>query len=279
MVPVASRRLSWQFPWIVVATAVNLRLRRIAVDCSGNYRRLTWQLPLIGVEVAVAITADCRGWPRNAVVCRRNCRGTLPLFAGEITVAIAADVALAIAAEGRGLPWKLPYIAASENYRGNCQLPRMTTECRGFPWKLRWSDVRGHSRGNCRGMPTQLPHGTCRGRIAVAIAVQCRGIRRLLPWIAAAIDVEVTMEYAVAVAVVLPWVAMADPTEVVTERTTTRAMVTTVALAVEAPRTNGTRGPCRGNSHGNPWQAPLKTAEVPRLLLLPSTVKSNNMHP
>ena len=49
-----------------------------------------------------------------------------------------------------------------------------------------------------------------------------------------AIDVEVVMEYAVAVAVVLPWVATAGPTEVATDRTSARAMATTVALAMKA---------------------------------------------
>ena len=55
------------------------------------------------------------------------------------------------------------------------------------------------------------------------------------------------MEYAVAVAVVLPWVAMVGTTEVATDRTAARAMATTVALAVEAPCTMESRGPCRGN--------------------------------
>ena len=55
------------------------------------------------------------------------------------------------------------------------------------------------------------------------------------------------MEYAVAVAVVLPWVAMFDTTEVATDRTAARAMAATVALAVEAPCTMESRGPCRGN--------------------------------
>ena len=61
-----------------------------------------------------------------------------------------------------------------------------------------------------------------------------------------AIDVEVVMEYAVAVAVVLPWVAMVGTTEVATDRTAARAMATTVALSVEAPCTMESRGPCRG---------------------------------
>ena len=96
----------------------------------------------------------------------------------------------------------------------------------------------------------------------MAIAVECRGIRRWLPWIAAAIDVEVAMEYAVAVSVVLPWVTMAGPTEVATDTTTARAMAATVALAVEAPCTMESRGPCggnpristvdRGKTHGRP---------------------------
>ena len=55
------------------------------------------------------------------------------------------------------------------------------------------------------------------------------------------------MEYTVAVAVVLPWDAMTGPTKVSTERTAARAMATTVALAVEAPCTTESRGPCRGN--------------------------------
>ena len=55
------------------------------------------------------------------------------------------------------------------------------------------------------------------------------------------------MEYAVAVAVVLPWVAMVGTTEVATDRTAARAMATSVALAVEAPCTIESRGPCRGN--------------------------------
>ena len=56
------------------------------------------------------------------------------------------------------------------------------------------------------------------------------------------------MEYAVAVAVVLPWVAMAGPTEVATDATAARAVATTVALAVKAPCTMESRGPCRENS-------------------------------
>ena len=56
-----------------------------------------------------------------------------------------------------------------------------------------------------------------------------------MPWIAAAIDVEVAMGYAVAVVVVLPWVAMAGPTEVATDGTAARAVATTMVFAVEAP--------------------------------------------
>ena len=80
--------------------------------------------------------------------------------------------------------------------------------------------------------------------------------------IAAAIDAEVSMEYAVAAAVVLPWVAMVGTTEVASDRTAARAMATTVALAVEAPCTMESRGPCRenprmstvarGKTHGRP---------------------------
>ena len=61
---------------------------------------------------------------------------------------------------------------------------------------------------------------------------------------AAAIDVEVAIEYSVAVAVVFPWV-------VATDRTGARAMATTVALNVEAPCTTESPGPCRGN----PWMS------------------------
>ena len=57
----------------------------------------------------------------------------------------------------------------------------------------------------------------------------------------------VAMEYAVAVAVVLPLVAVVDTTEIATDRTAARPMATTVALAVEAPCTMESRGPCRGN--------------------------------
>ena len=42
-------------------------------------------------------------------------------------------------------------------------------------------------------------------------------------------------------------VAMVGTTEVATDRTAARAMATTVALAVEAPCTTESRGPCRGN--------------------------------
>ena len=55
------------------------------------------------------------------------------------------------------------------------------------------------------------------------------------------------MKYAVAVAVVLPWVAMVGTTEVATDRTAARAMVTTAALAVEAPCTVESGDPCSGN--------------------------------
>ena len=70
------------------------------------------------------------------------------------------------------------------------------------------------------------------------------------------------MEYAVAVAVVRPWFAMVGTTEVATDRTAARAMATTVALAVEAPCTMESLGPCRenpristvarGETHGRP---------------------------
>ena len=76
-------------------------------------------------------------------------------------------------------------------------------------------------------------HGTGRGRIAVTIAVEYCGIHRSLPGIAAAIDVEMAMEYTVAI----PWVAMVGTPEVATDRTAARAMATTVVLAVQAPRT------------------------------------------
>ena len=55
-----------------------------------------------------------------------------------------------------------------------------------------------------------------------------------------------------AVAVVLLWVAMVGTTEIATDRTAARAMATTVALAVEAPCTMESRGPCRGKTHGRP---------------------------
>ena len=58
---------------------------------------------------------------------------------------------------------------------------------------------------------------------------------------------EEAKEYAAAVAVVLPWVAMVGTTEVATDITATCAMATTVALAVEAPCTMESRGPCGGN--------------------------------
>ena len=75
------------------------------------------------------------------------------------------------------------------------------------------------------------------------------GAPRQCPWAstAAAIDVEVAMEYSMAVTVILPWVAMVGTTEVDTDGTAARAMATTVALAVEAPCTMESRGPCRGN--------------------------------
>ena len=53
------------------------------------------------------------------------------------------------------------------------------------------------------------------------------------------------MEYSVAV--VLPRFAVVGTTEVATDRTAAFAMATTVALAVEAPWTIESRGPCRGN--------------------------------
>ena len=90
-------------------------------------------------------------------------------------------------------------------------------------------------------------HGTCCGRTAVATAVECRSIRLWLPWIVAAIGVEVAMGYAVAVAVVRPWNVMIGATEVATDRTAARAMATTVTLAGEAPCTIKRRYPCRGN--------------------------------
>ena len=86
------------------------------MDCSGNCRRLSWQLPLIAVEIAVVITADCHGvwksqWqlPRMAAKCRglpsKSPWQFLSLFSVEISASIAAEIAVVIATDRRGMPW------------------------------------------------------------------------------------------------------------------------------------------------------------------------------
>ena len=255
----ASRRLSWQIPRIAVAITVNLRLRRIAVDSRGNCRRLTWQLPLIAIEIAVA-TCRCLPWKlpwqlprklpwqssRNVVVCRGNCR-RLPF------VKIAVDCR------------KLPFVKCG-NRRGNSHgWPRDVVVFRGNCNGLASVEIAVaialDYRGNCRVLPCHLPWQLPWN--AVAFAVDCRG----LPWIAAAIDVGVAMEYAVAVAVVLRWVAMAGPMEVATDRTAARAMAKPWHLLWKP-----------ADFHGSPWQDPWKITDVPRSLTRPSKT-SNNVHP
>ena len=110
-------------------------------------RRLKWQLPLIAVEIAVAITADCRGVRKIAVAISADNRG-MPWFAVEIAAAICGC-----------LPWELPW-----------QLLR----------KLPWQSPR--NAVVCRGNRRRLPPVKIGVAIAVAVALECRGNCRLLPW-------------------------------------------------------------------------------------------------
>ena len=163
---------------------------------------------------------------------------------------MAAECGNAIAADGRGVPWKLQCMEFCGNclvleyccgnfggwplnaviFRGNCSgltsvevavaiaacwriAVAIATDGRGMPLNV---------RGNCSLLPWHLPRKDSRGN--------CRGISWHSPLIAAAMDME-AMKYAV----VLPWIAMVGTTEVATDRTTARAMARTVARAVEAP--------------------------------------------
>ena len=117
-------------------------------------------------------------------------------------------------------------------------MPRQVAEHRGGPrhqpWQFPWHSPRQGPQQSPRQSPQQ-PTTSTHG-IPRQAAVQRKDPRH-----------GVAMEYAVAVAVVLAWVAMVGTTEVATNRTAAGAMATTVALAVEAPCTMESRGPCRGN--------------------------------
>ena len=181
------RGMPWKLQWfdvreIAVEIAVQFRGNcRVLEGCRCNYRGWTQNgvvlrgncSGLTSVEIAVEFRGNCRvledcrgncrGWPRNAVVFRGNCCG---LTSVEIAVAIAVG----------GLPWELTLIRGLSWY-----LPRMAAECRGIVWKLLWFDVRRNCRGNSQPVSSvaiaAYCHCICRGRIAVAIAVECGGIR------------------------------------------------------------------------------------------------------
>ena len=97
--------------------------------------------------------------------------------------------------------------------------------------------VHGNLNGNLHGNPRQAPmahHG--RPRYNGKTHNNAYGM-------------DVAMEYAVAVAGVLAWVAMVGITGVTTDRTAARAIATTMALAVDAPCTTESRGPCLSLIH------------------------------
>ena len=195
---------------------------------------------------------------------------------------------MVIATECRGLPCKLPQIAARGNCRGcyrvmrklPCGWPRnsvgfrgncsgwtsveiavvIARECRGncrvLPWHLPWEDC----RGNCRGMPWHSP----------LIAVECRGNWR------------------------------GDGHGIC------RGSCRGTSISCHGwyhggchGQNRGTchghnHGTCRGSTmynrkpwplpwkpadiHGSPWQDPRKTTEVPRSLPRTPTEKLNNVH-
>ena len=125
-------------------------------------------------------------------------------------------------------------------------------------------------------------HGTCCGRTAVATAVECRSIRLWLPWIVAAIGVEVAMGYA-------------------------RGSCRGTSVECHDWDYGGCHGQnrstCHGHNsdtcrrsamhnktplplpwkladfHGSQWQDPRKTTEAPRSLPRTSAQKSNDVHP
>ena len=185
----------------------------------------------------------------------------------------------AISTAFHGQPWTLHGLPRTLHGlpRTFHALPRNAAASSGTPCGGPWhypgnfdgnfdGKVHGNLHGNRHGNPRQAPtayHG--RSRYNGKTHGNAYGM-------------EVAMEYAVAVAVVLPWVAMVGITEVATGRTAARAMATTVALAVEAPCTMESRGPCRGNPRISPV-ARGKTTEVPRSLPRTSTKKSNNKGP
>ena len=93
------------FPWKLLWFDVREISVAFAVEFGGNYR------------VLEDCRGNCRGWPWNAVVFRGNCRG---LTSVEIAVKIALDsvavasswrIAVAIAADGHGMPRKAVEIA------------------------------------------------------------------------------------------------------------------------------------------------------------------------
>ena len=143
--------------------------------------------------------------------------------------------------------------------------PRHSTGNRGH-----FTGFRGHSTGfhghsmGFHGMPRQLAehrggprhyhgnfhgnlHGNLHGNPRQALTAYHGRPRYSGKTHGNAYGVGVAMQYTVAVVVVLPSVAMDGTTEIASDRTAARAMATTVALAVEAPCTMESRGPCRGN--------------------------------
>ena len=100
------RGFPWKLQWIDVREiAVAIAAVAIAVEFRGN------------CHVLEDCRGNCRGWSRNAVGFRGNCRG---LTSVEIAVKIALDsvavasswrIAVAIAADGHGMPRKAVEIA------------------------------------------------------------------------------------------------------------------------------------------------------------------------
>ena len=92
------------FPWKLQWFDVREISVAFAVEFGGNYR------------VLEDCRGNCRGWPWNAVVFRGNCSGLtsvklpwqLPPWQlpwSSVAIATYWRIAVAVAADGRGMPW------------------------------------------------------------------------------------------------------------------------------------------------------------------------------
>ena len=125
----------------------------------------------------------------------------------------------------------------------------MTADGCGWPWNFLRLNVRGNCRRNCLGIR----------RTSVVIAADFRGDCRVAMAMAADSCGNCHGSFRGNCrddGRGLPWVDMVGTTEFATGRTTARAVATTVAFSVEAPRAVAlaveTRGLARGNTHRSP---------------------------